>query len=538
MKHKDRNNTQGVGYPPQGGFGQPVQTGYPGYNPAEGYPSGQGYSPPQSYQAPQGYPSSQGYQSAPGYQASRSYQTPQVTGGQPPVTNTQEPAAVPYPGQGSYPRNTYPQQPAGYPGNTGYTPQAGIPQMNQGMSGQGYPYSGGQPYSGGYIPQTPYNQGYAAPGYQSPSGYPQGYDAYGQMGRSTQPQMIPPQEMSGQVPLNGGGYVPQPVPVRKQPFVMTDAYLLILSAVLLILFALGMFAPGLGVLKWAFLILSAASIAILWIKPLTENNKRLCFTIVFALLCLVTIIAFATGTSGGTTGGQPGGNPSVQTDAPQGQIEGNPETAAVNATEPPAATDTPEPDNSAVVRLITFFSYWSANKQEDMLTLCAPSWQSTVESPRTALFGLIGTRTPKEFLAENISGTDYDTSRTVTVNTLIDRNNGKPAVRYRLNVIMVKEGDGLWYVNPESLQSLDPAETTDPNVTVTPSPSPTPEVYSNTILYYNPKGGKYYHRDPNCKNIAPKYLPLQGHFTFAELANEPYKSLKPCAICGAPSADD
>ena len=56
-----------------------------------------------------------------------------------------------------------------------------------------------------------------------------------QMGRSPQMPVNPQQEPGGQVPLNGGGYVPPPVPVKRGPFVMTDAYLLILSAVLLAL---------------------------------------------------------------------------------------------------------------------------------------------------------------------------------------------------------------------------------------------------------------------------------------------------------------
>lgn len=65
-------------------------------------------------------------------------------------------------------------------------------------------------------------------------------------------------------------------------------------------------------------------------------------------------------------------------------------------------------------------------------------------------------------------------------------------------------------------------------------PTQTPKVYGKTVLYYNPTGGAYYHLDRNCKRIAEKYLPLQGHFTYDELNDEEYRYLKPCAICGAP----
>ena len=83
--------------------------------------------------------------------------------------------------------------------------------------------------------------------------------------------------------------------------------------------------------------------------------------------------------------------------------------------------------------------------------------------------------------------------------------------------------------------SNDKAETPDPSITETPSPTETPSITVNTVLYYNPSGGEYYHLDQNCKRINERFLPLQGHFTYSELEKDAYKKLKPCAICGAPS---
>ena len=60
-------------------------------------------------------------------------------------------------------------------------------------------------------------------------------------------------------------------------------------------------------------------------------------------------------------------------------------------------------------------------------------------------------------------------------------------------------------------------------------------VPDDTVLYYNPTGGQYYHADPNCKCVHEKYLPLSGTFTYAELGNDAYRILQPCEVCGAPA---
>ena len=559
MKKNNQNNSQRNGYPAQGGYGTegypggmpyPAYPQQPGYQMPQGYPQQQGYGQPQGYPQgsaqPQGYsqpgyPQQTGIGQVQGYQTGRNYQAPQATGSQTPAGGQGIPASPAYTGQGSFTQGGYPQQqgygqaPAGYPGAS-YGQPGGYQQTNA-PGAAPYPYTGSQQPAGSYIPQTPYSQGYTSPGYQAQPGYSQGYNAYQQMGRAPQMPVNQQQEPRGQVPLNGGGYVPPPVPVKKGPFVMTDAYLLILSAILLALFALGMFVPGMGILKWVFLALAAGTMALFWLKPMIEGNKRLCYTIVFGLLMIVTIIGFVTG--GGKTTTTQTGRDQVNVSS-QGQTAQNTgELTAVNVTPTPVVvTNTPEPDMDGVLteRLRMFFSYWAANRQDDMLTLCLPSWVSKQENPKTALFALMATRTPKEFDVEGISGTPNDTSRTVTVNSLMDRSNGKEPVRYRLSIIMDKDAsDGQWYVNPKSLQTYENADTPDPSITATPAATSTPYVTSTTVLYYNLDGGKYYHLDPNCKTTNAKYLPFKGHFTYAEINNDKYKDLKPCAICGAPS---
>lgn len=353
-------------------------------------------------------------------------------------------------------------------------------------------------------------------------------------------------ESGRQIPLNGAGYVPQPVPVRKAPFQLKDSWLALVSAVLLILFGAGMFGPGLSALKWVFLALTAVCGAALWIRPMTAGNKRLSFTIIFGALCLVTAVSLVTGGNArsGGNGGQPSGGtqPAAQQTANAGGTGSMSAGVVMDAQSGeqiqsiPAETPSPTPDGqndtATVDRLESFFRYWNANQIEQMLTLCSPSWQSEQENPTASLFALMANRSPKELTPENITGTNDDSSRTVTVTVLMDRNNRKDPIKYRMNVIMVKEND-QWYVNPQSLKSNDKMETETEDVT-TPTPSPTPLASGATVLYYNTEGGTKYHLDPNCKSLHEKYLPMKGHFTYAEVNDPAYASLSPCNVCAAP----
>ena len=501
-------------YPQAGGYAQNPS----GYTQQAGYPQQNGYSQPQgsSFYPQGGYPQNTGT----GYSRPDLYQQ----GGYMPVNGSGQPAGV-YPAAGM--GSGYPQQP--------YTGSGGYPQQGGNVPETGSPY----------IPQTPYGNGYNGQG-QSYTYPQQGYGAYQQMGRNAAgPNVQPMTDSARQIPLNGAGYVPQPVPVRKSPFRLTDTWLIIISVLLLILFAAGMFGPGLSALRWIFMVLAAGSIAALWVRPLTAGNKRLCYTLVFGVLCLVTAISMAAGAGGNSRNG---GN-AQRTDPPAVSQEASPTSNAdlsggvvldgqsgqtISNIPAAAPTESPAPkdDNSAVERLQSFFYYWNANQIDEMLPLCSPSWQSGLESPRTSLFALMANRRPLELTSENITGTNDDDSRTVTISVLMDRNNNKDPVKYRMNVMMVKE-NGEWYVDPQSLKSNE-RETETPDVSASPSPSPEPATNAATVLYYNPEGGTKYHLDPNCKSTHEKYLPFKGPFTYGDLNNANYASLTPCNVCGAP----
>lgn len=114
---------------------------------------------------------------------------------------------------------------------------------------------------------------------------------------------------------------------------------------------------------------------------------------------------------------------------------------------------TPDPFEEAPVRdsLGIFFTYWSVNDLDNMLEQCAPSWKEGEENPRTSLFGLLRNRRPLDVTFEQIVGNPAEGQVTAVVTSTIDRNNGKPAALYRLELRMVREEDGLWYLDPRSL---------------------------------------------------------------------------------------
>ncbi len=523
------------GYHPQGMQGyMPQNNRFPQNNinniNKQGYPQAQAGAPQAGYDPYRQQPA-QNY-AMPGYQAQQN------------VSAAQNPYMQPA-GQGYPPAQ--PQAGYGYP----------YPQPAQGgqapYAAGGYSPAPQQSTGGSYIPQTPYSPGYTSPGYQPPQNngyqapqnngyqapqgsYPPGYNPYGQMGRASQPN-----ERNAGIPLNGGGYVPQNVHVKRRPPEFREWYLIIIGGILLMLFILAVLVLKNSILKIVTILLAVGTAAVLWIKPLVAENKRLTYTVLALALSLLTAISFLPFMQTADSTKDPSHASARSTPAIQNNQGGVPEIPSDSgAKTQAAAAATPEPaiqDDSLMVRLVSFFNFWNGNRQDEMLALCAPSWQAKQENPRTALFGLLANRRPESCTPESISGTDADTTRRVTLTTTINRNNNKPAEKYRMTIVMVKENNE-WYVDPNSLASYDTVETPDPNITATPAPTPTAAVYSNTILYYNPKGGEYYHLDAFCKTVNAKYAPLQGQFTYAELNSDAYKKLKPCNVCGAPLRED
>ncbi len=515
---------QGYSQMPQGNTYQPGQ--YGSYTGQGSFGGGNG-----NPQADPRYPAAEGNYSQNGYGSGAAAGPGGYFGGYPSGA-----------GQGAgMGQNTYPAQASGnWQPAQGY-PVEGYPNQN---AQYGYTATGqGGNQQGSYIPQTPYQPSGKVQGYNAGGApYGQAYMPYGPNGQNS--GLNPAAgygTMNQQIPMNTAGYTPPKNYGRKSAFRLDDTSLIILSLLLLILFAVGMFVESLAFLRWVFLGAAALSVIALWIKPMVDQNKRLVFTVAFSVLCLVTAVGLAQ--SGSTDKGREpasvqnthstGSQYSSASGGAAGSVASAYGSGMPAATAAPAETTAPPEGSSATDRLATFFTYWGANKHDEMLTLCLPSWQSSVSNPKAALFGLMANRTPQDYNYESITGTNDDKSRTVTITSTMDRNNGKPPVKYRLNIRMVNENDE-WYVDPQSLKSYENADTPDPAAQATATPAPTQSVDARTVLYYNPDGGTKYHLDPNCKSTHEKYLPMKGHFTYAQINDPQYANLKPCNVCAAP----
>lgn len=485
--------------------------------------------------------------------------SPGVPGYQPPQAAAQEGYPHYFSQQNnpnSYPGASFSQASGSYGIQPGYTPsgsymnsQSGYQQgytapRNGNPVYPGYPTGNGMPGNGGsFIPKTPYSPGYTSPGYVPPANntrYQTEYNAYGQMGREPQ-DTSQAEQFVHQMPLNGGGYVPPPVPVRRRPFELSDPILLLISAILLILFIIAVpvmgSVPGAIPVKILFIALSAGFAALLWIKPLTAENKRLCFTIVAAALCIATVVSFIAGGQGKNTDktvSRPSGASISITDNISGS--GKNQEAQNSGIEQPTAepASTPAQDDGteyAKSMVLQFFEAWNQNQFDKMIEFCAPSWRSKQDNARQALFNILRNRTPQECMLESISGSAADTSRQVSAAVAMYYNNRKPNVMIRMD-IQIKQENNSWFIDPESLISYKPIETADPNITPEVQKTEVPPPSPDQVLYYNPDGGKMYHADPNCPRADKKVLPFKGSFLYSQI--DEYPDLVRCNVCNAP----
>jgi len=404
-----------------------------------------------------------------------------------------------------------------------------------------------------YVPQQP---AYIVP----PVSIPQ-QQAYG----SRQPTYQPPVRQQATAPVQPLPYYPQQ-PYAQQPIPQEysvrqktggDQWLqIMLLAVLPILFILTLLVSA-PILKFIFIGAGVLSLIGMWMQGSFVSSARATLTLVYGALMLVCIVSLLTGNTPRDTrtsaqGGN-GGNVTTQSGG-NGGTSGNgmaPAGANANVETTPSPTSTPEPDSgessAAWQRLQQFFQYWKNASVPDMLTLVSPAWKSAqTKSPETELFLLLANRQPLDQQFEKISNTEADSTRTITMTSVIDKRNGRPHVKIRFQIIMVKSSNE-WYVDPASLQSNDivadetaSADTAagdagDGSAVVTPTPSPKPTAApgAKTKLYYNKKGGKYYHSDANCASVNAEYLPLTN-FYYKDLNSTTFKNLLPCEKCNAP----
>jgi FHA domain containing protein len=511
--------------PPYDGAGDagqnPQQPGFSqgNYPPAQGYAPNGGYAPNDAYG--QGYAPQNGYgQPQYGQQGYAGYQQPY--------------------GQQGY------QQPYGQQGYQQPYDQQGY-QQPYGQQGYQQPY-GQQPYQ-----QQPYDQqGFVQPGgYQQPyeqQGYQQPNPAYNQQGYGQQnPQEtdLPPEQQYAQYTPDGqrvyptsgrSGFRVQPAAHREIPW-DTIAKVLMFG-VLPILFILSMVFAWTAV-KWVVLVGAVASIAAMWLRELVTPNARLVLSLLLASAAVVCLVsALATNAADNQNPAQPNQSGQMQ----QGSTSGNNLDVNLTATDTPNPAPTPtatpvDDSEECYAQLHSFFTLWKNNAISQMVNLTAPSWRSSIKGGTDAvtqkLFGEVLTnRTPVSWDFTAITGTSNDIARMVTVRAVINKNNTLGESVYLWKVRMVKE-DGVWYVDPATLQSNEQESTATPTNALATQPVLNTS-HPDLLIYYNPEGGTYYHIDPNCESLNPKYRPLSGVIKWSQIEDSPYDQLEQCKRCGAP----
>lgn len=507
--------------PPYDGAGDagqnPQQPGFSqgNYPPAQGYAPNGGYAPNDAYG--QGYAPQNGYGQQPyGQQGYADYQQPY--------------------GQQGY------QQPYGQQGYQQPYGQQGYQQpYGQGYEQQGYQ----QPYAQQPYQQQPYDQqGFVQPGgYQQPyeqQGYQQGYSQ-----QNPQETDLPPEQQYAQYTPDGqrvyptsgrSGFRVQPAAHREIPW-DTIAKVLMFG-VLPILFILSMVFAWTAV-KWVVLVGAVASIAALWLRELVTPNARLVLSLLLASAAVVCLVsALATNAADNQNPAQPNQSGQMQ----QGSTSGNNLDVNLTATDTPNPAPTPtatpvDDSEECYAQLHSFFTLWKNNAISQMVNLTAPSWRSSIKGGTDAvtqkLFGEVLTnRTPVSWDFTAITGTSNDIARMVTVRAVINKNNTLGESVYLWKVRMVKE-DGVWYVDPATLQSNEQESTATPTNALATQPVLNTS-HPDLLIYYNPEGGTYYHIDPNCESLNPKYRPLSGVIKWSQIEDDPYDKLEQCKRCGAP----
>lgn len=294
------------------------------------------------------------------------------------------------------------------------------------------------------------------------------------------------------------------------------------------------------VLRYIFLGAAVVGLGAMWYRQQYTPTSRFIISIIYVALSIATIAMLMQGVSDAKQASANIAQGISQTTATPSPTPNPDSMAALLAT--PSPEPTVSGPSEAEKRLDLFMELWKVNNTTEMVNLVQPSWRSQQENASRSLFTALANRTPEDFTIEEVSGTETDNSRTITMRATINKNTGKAPVVYRFMIMMVKEG-GEWYVNPNSLATNDSeaAKTTDENVvnsqetgTITEPPreTVTPAPPASTSLYYN-LGGNFYHMDPQCPSVAQEYLPFDSSFLYSEL--ESYnRDLLPCLNCNAP----
>ena len=462
------------------------------------------------------------------------------------------------------------QEPDPAPYTPGQQPQAPYAQPNQqNPYGGAYSYAPNQQQAGpyGYSPnqrQGYPQQGYPQPPYQPQQAYPQ--QAQQASGYAPRQAPYPPQQMDYVV-------LPNQADMQAARMPMNDTWVkLLLLLVLPALFILTLIFPDQSLIKWCFTIGAIIGLGGMWFFSSFASSAKTTLSLVYIALLLMTVVTLFAPASVNRSNNNPNSANAAEASSNKGPGVVNPNQGSQSdgtdqangngdiggfVENPSVPEPTPSSGPSeAEQQMRTFFQLWSNNQIEEALALCAPSWKSGLKSgndPKTELFGILNVRRPSDVVVESVSGTDADSSRTITISVMIDKQNNRAPSKYRFQVLMLKE-NGTWYVSPVSLSSNEEIPTPDPNAATDAdqgaqamneegnvaypnayvAPTATPPPTKDTKIYYNAKGGKRYHIDPECPAVDKSYLPMTS-FKYGDISTSKFKGLTPCGTCNAPS---
>ncbi|NLB38421.1 MAG: hypothetical protein GX810_04130 [Clostridiales bacterium] len=281
-----------------------------------------------------------------------------------------------------------------------------------------------------------------------------------------------------------------------------------------------------------YVLVACTALMMMWLGNAFVPNARLTLTLLHVAMVLIVLFTLWLSPA-------PGVNLTGTTNDLTSQFNINTETGLVGMSQraeesQPKATTDPGSKSLVQQRLEQFMSAWIAQDYGGMVSVSLPSWVQAQDDAERKMFQIRSNRTPVDYKVTEVSGTDADSLRTVTMEASIDKSNGQEPLLFRFLVLMMRVND-VWYVDPNSLtspQQLTPDKAAaTPAVTLAPLTTASPDM----LLFYNADGGTFYHLDPNCRSINQKYLPLTASFYFRDIGNATFANLKPCVYCHAPS---
>lgn len=295
-------------------------------------------------------------------------------------------------------------------------------------------------------------------------------------------------------------------------------------------------------LRWGFLAAAAVSVLLMWVLGAFVRSARNMLTVFYLALAVVLGLAMFMDRQ------TPESRNIAVSRVNQENLFNNPDMASVNAMLNEMSPATPEPTeeaeaqeqvSAAQLRLDAFFETWAQGSTSEMLTYCDPAWISEQQQPEATIFQMLMRTKPEKSsnVTEQMSGSDSDAMRIAQVKARFQ--DGGTNVLRRMNIIL-KRVNGVWYVDPKSLDGVDVDEAAEllaeqnrvmSASTIAPTDTPGPQ--SGITVYYNEDGGKYYHANRTCEAVRSEYWPLTA-FSFDLINSQPFKNLKPCTKCNPP----